>query len=40
VCLPFPPDRRLVGACVLCERGDAGAERVARIRGLRFGRVG
>ena len=40
VCLPFPPDRWLVGACVLCERGDAGAGRVARIRGLRFGRVG
>jgi hypothetical protein len=40
VCLPFPPDRWLVGACVLCERGDAGAGRVGRFRPVRFGRVG
>jgi hypothetical protein len=40
VCLPFPPDRWLVGTCVLCERDDAGAGRVAKIRGVRIGRVG
>ena len=37
VCLPFPPDLWLVGACVLRKRDDAGPGVVARIRGLRFG---